>query len=907
MSLTSGAKLGPYEIQSPLGAGGMGEVYRARDTRLDRTVAVKILPDHLSDNPEAKVRFDREARAISSLNHPNICTLYDVGHQDGVDFLVMEFLEGETLADRLTKGPLPTELVLKYGIEICEGLEKAHKSGVIHRDLKPGNIMLTKSGAKLMDFGLAKSAPVSPPSSSLTMTLPGSALRDSASAAPTLAGATMSGPSAGQPLTAQGMVLGTFQYMSPEQTEGKEADARSDIFALGAVLYEMTTGRRAFTGKSQASIVAAILASEPPPISSIQPLTPPALEQVVKTALAKDPDERFQTVHDLKLQLRWIAQASSSQLAAPAQIRARRVVQKRTLLIAAVAGWLVAIAALAIFLSNRSQLEDARQPLTASWLAPNDTEYAAVQHGPPALSPDGSRLAFLTGSNADLKLWIRDVNSGGVHEVGDVERPSFPFWSPDGKYIGFFSAGKLKKVALAGGPVQVLCDAPEGRGASWSSRGVIIFTPNIYEPLYKVPEGGGTPEKLTEIKPGWTHRNPYFLPDGDHFLFTARDPGNSATPTGALFAASLSGEPPRQVLDRGSNVQYSDGYLLYLRDTVLVAQRFDPKSLKFSGDPTPVAEKVDYFNARDLVAFSAAHDTLVYRHGSRQKTQPMWVDREGKEIGRFGEPGVYSFPQPSPDGSGVGMVRSDPDTGRGDVWIVDTARNTVSRSTFADGVNLNYVFSPDAKRIAVSTIAGMGLGDGLWIQPTSGSGSQEKLGTPARAGSVSSWSHDGRYLFYVLQNNATRQDIYYIDLNGDRKLVPFLNTPAIEIQPILSPNGKWLAYTSDESGRFEVYVAAFPGPGGKWQISNGGGDNASWSADGKQLYYHNGDKLMMVTIQNADNFQFGAPTALPIHLNEFASVGPVGPGERFPALKPLTGGQTHPEEVVLNWTRTLKQ
>ena len=263
----------------------MGEVYRARDTRLDRTVAVKILPDHLSDNPEAKVRFDREARAISSLNHPNICTLYDVGHQDGVDFLVMEFLEGETLADRLTKGPLPTELVLKYGIEICEGLEKAHKSGVIHRDLKPGNIMLTKSGAKLMDFGLAKSAPVSPPSSSLTMTLPGSALRDSASAAPTLAGATMSGPSAGQPLTAQGMVLGTFQYMSPEQTEGKEADARSDIFALGAVLYEMTTGRRAFTGKSQASIVAAILASEPPPISSIQPLTPPALEQVVKTAL----------------------------------------------------------------------------------------------------------------------------------------------------------------------------------------------------------------------------------------------------------------------------------------------------------------------------------------------------------------------------------------------------------------------------------------------------------------------------------------------------------------------------------------------------------------------------------------------------------------------------------------------
>ena len=322
MSLVSGTKLGPYEIQSPLGAGGMGEVYRAKDTRLDRSVAVKILPSHLSDNPDAKQRFDREARAISSLNHPNICTLHDVGHQDGVDFLVMEFLEGETLADRLMKGPLATEQVLKYGIEICEGLERAHKSGVVHRDLKPGNVMVTKTGAKLMDFGLAKATPAgATPASSLTMTI--------------------SGPSAEQPLTAEGTLVGTFQYMSPEQTEGKEADARSDIFALGAVLYEMATGKRAFTGKSQASIVAAILASEPTAISVVSPMSPPALAQVVKTCLAKDPEERFQTVHDLKLQLKWIAEASSSQLAAPAQIRARRALQKRTLLIAAVAGWIL--------------------------------------------------------------------------------------------------------------------------------------------------------------------------------------------------------------------------------------------------------------------------------------------------------------------------------------------------------------------------------------------------------------------------------------------------------------------------------------------------------------------------------------------------------------------------------------
>jgi Tol biopolymer transport system component len=887
MLLTSGTRLGPYEVQSPLGAGGMGEVYRAKDTRLDRTVAVKILPSHLSDNPDAKQRFDREARAISSLNHPNICTLHDVGHQDGIDFLVMEFLEGETLADRLAKGPLATELVLKYGIEICEGLERAHKSGVVHRDLKPGNVMLTKTGAKLMDFGLAKASLLgATPASSLTMTI--------------------SGPPPDQPLTAQGTIVGTFQYMSPEQTEGKEADARSDIFAMGALLYEMVTGKRAFTGKSQASIVAAILASEPTPISTVQPMTPPALAQVVKTCLAKDPEERFQTVHDLKLQLKWIAEASASQLAAPAQIRARRVVQKRTLVIAAAVGWILAAAALAFFLSSRVQLEEAQRPMTASWLAPNDTEFTSVQAGALALSPDGSKLIFLTGGASDSKLWVRDVTNGTVREVEGVEQPTFPFWSPDSKYIGFFSASKLKKVAVAGGPVQIICDAPEGRGASWSQRGVIIFTPNIFEPLYKVPEGGGTPEKITEAKPGWTNRNPYFLPDGDHFLFIARDTGASTLPAGALYGASLSGEKPRQILVRASNVQYSEGYLLYLRETVLVAQRFDPKSLRFSGDPKPVAEKLDYWNARDLAAFTAAHGTLVFRHGSLQKTQPMWVDRSGKELGRFGEPGLYRSPKPSPDGSLVGLVRTDPDTGKGDVWMVDTGRNTVSRSTFTDGTNPAYAFSPDAKRIAVTTVAGM-ISGGMSIQPTNGSGNQEKLETPPASSTVASWSSDGRYIFLNLQNNTTRFDIYYFDLNGDRKLTVFLNSPANERNPVLSPNGKWLAYESDESGRYEVYVTAFPGPGGKWQVSNGGGTAACWSSDGKQLYYHSGDKLMSVPIQNAEKFEFGAPAALPIHLNEFDALGSVAPGERFPALKPLSGGQSNPQEVILNWTGTLKQ
>jgi eukaryotic-like serine/threonine-protein kinase len=869
----------------------MGEVYRARDTRLGREVAIKILPSHLSERSDAKQRFDREAKAISSLNHPNICTLYDVGHQDGTDFLVMEFLEGETLAERLQKGPLPTELVLKFGIEICEGLERAHKSGVIHRDLKPGNVMLTKAGAKLMDFGLAKAVPAAAaaPSSSFSLTK------------------TMSGASPDHPLTEQGMLVGTFQYMSPEQVEGKEADARADIFALGAVLYEMVTGQRPFTGKSQASIAAAILASEPPPISQVQPMSPPALDQVIRTCLAKDPEDRFQTVHDAKLQLKWIVQASSSQLAAPAQVRARRTIQKRTLMVAAALGWLAAISILFALFSGRSQLENERRPMSATWLEPKGAEYAPVTFGAPTISPDGEKVAFIAGTGIDASgLWVRDVATGTAVQVADVERPSFPFWSPDGKYIGFFSGGKLRKVALAGGPVQVLCDAPEGRGASWNSRGVILFTPNIQDGLYTVRAGGGIPEKVTEVKERRTNRNPYFLPDGDHFLFISRDIAATGGVTGALFGASLSGEKPRQILEHGSNVQYADGYLLYLRESVLVAQRFDPKALKFEGEPIPVAEKLDYWNPRDEAAFTAASEMLVFRHQSLEKTQPVWVDRNGKELARFGEPGLYSQPKASPDGASVAVVRADPDTGRGDLWIVDTNRNTALRSTFAEAPNVFYSFSPDGKKLAVSTIAGAVSGS-AWIQPTNASGNHDNFAIPSTFGAVLSWSADGRYVFYSFQSNATRMDVCYMDLKGERKLTAYLQSPANENNAVLSPNGKWLAYESDESGRFEVYVTAFPEPSGKWQISSGGGRLPSWSADGKQLYYQNVDKLMLVNIQNAEKFEFGAPTALPIHLNEFAAVGPVARGERFPALKAVTGDAQEPEQVIRNWTALLKQ
>ncbi|MGA9414764.1 MAG: protein kinase [Terriglobales bacterium] len=885
-----GQTISHYRVVEKLGGGGMGVVYKAEDTRLHRFVALKFLPEDVARDPQALARFQREAQSASALNHPNICTIHDIGEQDGHAFIAMEFLDGATLKHRIAGRPLEIETILSLGIEIADALDAAHAAGIVHRDIKPANIFVTKRGhAKILDFGLAR------------------VVASTSFAIQIAAASTQTGLMDEQHLTSPGTVLGTVAYMSPEQVRGKELDARSDLFSFGAVLYEMATGALPFRGDTTGATFDSILNRAPTPPVRVNPDVPLKLEEIITKALEKDRDVRCQSAAELRADLKRLKRDTESSRVSIAGDSVSSVGRQRNfwLAVGALLVVLMGITCGVYYWLAPKPLPFQTRPITASWLPPNDTEFASVAVGAPALSPDGSKLAFLAGAGSDTKLWVRDVTTGTVHQVEEIERATYPFWSPDGKYIGFFSGGKLKKVALAGGPVQVLCDAPEGRGASWNPRGVIILAPNIAEPLYKVPEGGGTPEKITETKPGWTNRNPYFLPDGDHYLFIVRDTGNASS-AGALYGASLSGEKPRQILERASNVQYSEGYLLYLRETVLVAQRFDPKSLKFSGDPTPVAEKLDYRNARDLIAFTAAHGTLVFRHGSLQKTQPMWVDGTGKEIGKFGDPGLYGLPKPSPDGSLVGLTRFDRDTNRGDVWIVDTRRNTVSRSTFADATGLTFAFSPDAKKIAVITTAGATSG-GMWIQPTSGFGKQEKLETPPVSGTVASWSPNGRYLFMQLQNNATRFDVYYIDLNGDRKLTLFLNSPANETGPVLSPNGKWLAYTSDESGRAEIYVTAFPDPGGKWQISNGGGSSASWSADGKQLYYSVGDKLMTVPIQNVDTFAFRAPTQLPIHLNEFAVLGPVAPGERFPALKPLSEGQSNPQEVILNWTGTLKQ
>src|SRR5882672_7715851 len=546
MAILPGRRLGPYEILSSVGAGGMGEVYRARDTRLDRIVAIKVLPTHLADRSELRDRFEREARTIASLNHPHICTLHDIGQQDGIDYLVMEYLEGETLAQRLQKGPLPLEQVLQYAIEIADALDKAHRKGVTHRDLKPGNIMVTKTGAKLLDFGLAKLRQDVAPATPLSQL-----------------------PTANDAITAQGTILGTLQYMAPEQLEGKEVDARTDIFAFGAVVYEMATGKRAFEGNSQASVIGAILRDDPPAVSSLRPMTPPALDRVVKRCLTKDPDDRWQSANDLANEVKWIAEGGAQAGEAGRGPAGSRRWER--------ANWLLTATFLLLALAGGAtwwQASNRRPPPmyfhTSVPFPANDL----------ALSPDGRMLAMVAYSAPanNYMLWTYEVGGQRPSSLDATQGATYPFWSPDGKFIGFFADGKLKKVEVSGGKVQVLCDAPNGRGGAWNRDGVIVFTPDGVGGLSRVSSLGGSPVEMTKPDTSrfeWSHRWPVFLPDGKHFLYLAAN-FSGHLENNAIFLGSLDSQERRLLVSTSANAAYSEpGYLVYLRDRTLVAQPFD--------------------------------------------------------------------------------------------------------------------------------------------------------------------------------------------------------------------------------------------------------------------------------------------------------------------------------------------
>jgi len=879
MTLENGSKLGPYEILGTLGAGGMGEVYEAQDTRLDRTVAIKVLPAHLSASEEIKQRFEREAKVISSLSHPNICTLFDVGHDDGIDYLVMEHLEGESLQERLEQGPLPMDKVLAMGIQIADALDQAHKGGVVHRDLKPGNIMLTGGTIKLLDFGLAKyQMPESEVSSASFSRL-------------------LTETPASAPLTVEGTILGTFQYMSPEQIEGKEADARSDLFALGAVLYEMATGKKAFAGKTQASLIGSIMHSAPEDVSQVVPLAPPAFDRVIQTCLAKEPDERWSNAHDLRLQLQWLAEGGS-QVGIPAPVSARRKNRERL-------AWAAAALALA-----------AAATFAVLWMqrAPEPPRLVRFEIGypeglpiidSPKLSPDGRYLAFnATDEQGTSQIWVRPLNALVAQPLPGTEGTTRPFWSPDSTHLGFFAGGKLKKIAVSGGPAQTICDAPTGADGSWGESGVILYDGTGTDPIRRVAAGGGIPtpaiepnEDQGDLQIGW----PQFLPGSDKFLWVSFEGSEPA-----VKLSTLGGSEAVTVLPGQSRVEYAPpGYLLYVRENTLVAQPFDAESGEITGEPVPLAEDLG-IDSVGLAHFSASDDgVLAYRGGEAGGGQLRWVDLEGEVLGLEGDPGDILVSNLSRDGRWLAIAMRAGSMSSDDIWIRDLVRGVTSRFTFSDGDDSNPRWAPDGNRIVYSS-PHEGI-DNLYIKAVGGTGEPELLQASEHPQYSADWSTDGRYLLYYDRDPERSWDIWYRDMDApDSEGTPFVNSQFAEVRARFSPDGRWVAYQSNESGRAEIYVQPFPSPGGKWQISTEGGSEPQWHPDGTALYYVAPDTNMMrVDVQIGDTFEAGIPEPVfqvslsPVTQDSRYWIAP--DGERILLLGSLQGESTPPTTIVLNW------
>lgn len=878
MTLAAGTRLGPYQISEQLGAGGMGEVYRARDTRLDRSVAIKVLPRHLSDRPDLRERFEREARTISSLNHPNICTLHDIGRQDGVDFLVMEYLEGETLAARLAKGALPLEEALEVALQMADALDKAHRQGVVHRDLKPGNIMLTKSGAKLLDFGLAKQAqPAASPAGQ--------------SAAPTNE----------NPLTLQGTILGTLQYMSPEQLEGKDADPRTDIFAFGAVIHEMVTGRKAFDGKSQVSLIAAIVDHDPPPISSVKPVSPPLLDHLVKVCLVKNPDKRWQTMADVLIQLRLIVD-SGVELAAPAAGgRTKRHLR---------AAWgtaavlFLAAGALALLLVFGGTSPEAAK---ISFEIPTPSAPSPLHN---SMSPSGSHIAAIVTSDKGAVLWVRPLERLNAQTVAGTENVLFPFWSPDGRFIGFFADGKLKKVDLLGAPPQTLSDAAAGHGGTWSQDDVIVLAPTASGPLFRVSAAGGAATQLTELdksREETAHRHPQFLPDNKHFIYVAvsNKPENSG-----VHAASLDSKERKFLVNTPYKAMFAaPEHLLFTRENTLMAQRFDPVRLELAGEPFPIAEGVGINITNSAAGFTVSNNgILAYRTGGLgTASYLMWFDRSGKNIETVGAPAGYQNHVLSPDLQRLAVARAE--SGPSDIWIVDLVRGPITRFTFDSGIDNAPLWSPDGTRIVFSTNRGNAAFD-LYQKSASGVGQEELLFKSDHPKVPEHWSGDGRFLLYRDIDPQTREDLWVLPMMGDKKPEPVVRSPFREFQGRFSPDGRWIAYVSNESNQDQVYVQGFPTASSRTQISTTGGFQPRWRRDGKELLFiSQAREVMAVDIGvSADGaLKIGVPrklfSATPITVTSYRNSWEMTPdAQRFLINSSQQQATSSlPITVVVNW------
>lgn len=889
MNVATGTMLGPYELLSPLGAGGMGEVYRANDTRLNRDVAIKVLPASFANDADRLLRFEQEARATSALNHPNILTVYDIGSHEGSPYIVAELLEGEELRRQLSEGALPQRKAVDYALQIASGLAAAHLKGIIHRDLKPENIFITTDGrVKILDFGLAKLKPA----------------KQAAGASSELA--------TQKAITDPGVVMGTVGYMSPEQVRGQQADHRSDIFSFGAILYEMLRGRRTFTGESAIEVMNAILKEEPEELTETNARISPALERIVRRCLEKKAERRFQSTSDLCFAIEALSMPSGSRIetaALPAVAEGRG---KARLFGNAKLAWIVAgalllglVAALLFILASFRR--PAVDVTATRFVIPASEKETFTSL---AVSPDGRRLVYGTSTEGKERLWVRPLDSLTAQPLPGTDKADpeaiGSFWSPDSRYIAFFADGKLKKMEISGGLAQAIADAPIPRGGSWNRDGVIIFSPTAQSPLYRVSATGGEATQLTtldESRQETSHRWPFFLPDGRHFLYLARTIQGEDN---VIYVGSLDSKEVKRVTRADSNMAYAlPGDLLFAREGTLMAQPFDAEGLRVTGEAFPVVEHIRHNPANTLARFSVSEGSvLVYQTGNPVPNQLTWIDRSGNKLGTVGPRGNYTQLRLSPDEKRVAVFRADPPAITNDIWLIELARGVESRLTSDPSSEASPVWSPDGSRIAfTSNREGRA---NLYQKLSSGAGEVEELFKSGENKVMMDWSADGRFMLFRSFGEKTRMDIWVLPTFGDRKPYPLLQSEFNEIWARFSPDGRWVAYVSNETGMNEVYVQEFQGSGGKWRVSTGGGSFPSWRRDGKELFYISGGKLMAVDVKVVgSNFEAGVPRLL-FGIPRSVGFEVSGDGQRFLIPVPVEETSPTPITVVLNWTADLK-
>ena len=903
--LTLGRRVGPYEIVAPLGAGAMGEVYRAHDTTLNRDVALKVLPELFAVDADRLARFTREAHVLASLNHPNIATIYGLEESNGTQALVLELVEGPTLADRIARGPLALDEALTIARQIADALEAAHEKGIIHRDLKPANIKIAGNGVvKVLDFGLAKVWDGAPQSD-----LAGSQRLN----------ATDSG---------ERTILGTPAYMSPEQARGKPLDKRTDIWSFGCVLHEMLTGRQAFAGETVSDTIAAILEREPE-WKALPDTTPVSVRQLLKRCFEKDPRRRVRDIGDARIELD--DALAGRAIGAPV---ARRAGRERVAWIASALVTVAAALAVGTVLFPQRAPADTRAYRSSILPSPGASRPAGLLPSSRfALSPDGRRLAFVgTDAGGVTGLWVQSLDEPAGQPLAGTEGALMPFWSPDSRFIGFVARGKVKKIDATGGPPLILAEHTGGgnAGATWNRDGVILLSgPSLGNPIRRVSALGGAPSPVTTLNAdaGETvHDFPFFLPDGRHFLYLAvgSKTGGSVNPNG-IYVTALDSNERKLLVPGGSNAKYAEGHLLFLREQTLMAQPFDVERLELTGAAVPIADDVAIGGLTGISGGYSVSETgvLAYQTGqvvvggpADTSTQLVWFDRSGRAIGALGDQADYGDLELASDGKRAAVSLSDRARRTRDIWLVDLARGLRTRFTFDPAYERSSVWSPDGNRVVFNSNR-KGSMD-LYQKASSGSGAEEELLIDSRDKSPTDWSPDGRFILFEVSATGATADLWVLPLFGDRKPFPFLQTPFDEVSGRFSADGRWIVYASDESGRSEVYVAPFPGqgetPGSKWQISTTGGAQPRWRNDGKEIFYLAPDKRLMAVAVNGQGsaFERGAVRSLfdtraPLTINPRSAYDVSPDGQRFLVNTLVDEDAAAPITLVVNWPALLKK